>query len=106
MLVGPTVGLATTTMPTSISLATGASSRRQIGRGRVRQVRIDQQRAGRTDRQRVAIGRRFGQGNEAERSATADVVLNHHRPAAALAEPGRDRARDAVGRCTRVRTAR
>ena len=89
---------ATTITPTSISLATGASSRSRSGAvefGRCGLISSAPVAPTPACRHRAALWRAR---SRPERTAAADVVLDHHRPAAALAEPVCDRARNAIGR--------
>src|SRR6476661_1176973 len=103
MVFGPVTGLATSTIATSINLATGASSRNS-GPGIARQIGVEQECSGRADAERVAVGDRLGELLQAERAAGAGLVFDHDLAIETRAKLVRHDARRAVrGRAGRKR---
>ena len=104
MVFGPVVGLATSDDGDIDQLGHGGELAQQIGSGIARQIGIEQQRSGRADAERVAVGRGLGELLQAERAAGAGLVLDHDLATETRAELVADDARGAVrGRAGRER---
>jgi hypothetical protein len=82
-------------------LGHGGKLAEHVGPGAARQIGVEQQRPGRADAQRVAVGRRLGEQLQAERAAGAGPVLDHDLAPQSGAELIRDDTRGAVRRCSR-----